>query len=229
MPWLPESVSVLGRSIDFLFYVVLAITGVALVLVLQSLLYFVVRYRHREGVKAHYIHGNHKLEIIWTLVPAVILFWLALFQGAVWTQATQRFPAEEEAVVIEVEAFQFGWQGRYAGADGEFGTADDVLPPPGRLVVPEGRPVLIRLESRDVIHSFYLPHLRVKQDVVPGQTTRVWFQATQTGEYELACAELCGLGHFAMRGVVRIQTGEQFQAWLAEAQERPPQARAGRP
>lgn len=117
--------------------------------------------------------------------------------------------------MVEVECFQFAWQARYAGPDGRFRTADDLLPPLGELHAPVGRPVLVKLTSRDVIHSFYVPPLRVKKDCLRGTQTTTWFVATRTGRFEYACAELCGLGHFAMRGVLTVEEPEALQAWLA--------------
>jgi cytochrome c oxidase subunit 2 len=214
--WLPENIASFGREVDFLFYVILAITGIAFVLVQAALVYLLVRYRHREGRRALYIHGSRRLELVWTIIPALILFSLALYQRSTWLKAKQGFPDETQAVVIRVFPEQFEWYVQYPGPDGVFDTEDDIVPPVNVLHVPVNKPVLLLLESRDVIHSFFVPELRIKQDAVPGMTTRAWFQATKTGRYEIACAELCGLGHYRMRGFLTVETPEEFQAWLAE-------------
>lgn len=216
--WLPENISSYGGSVDTLFYVILALTAIALVLVQAALLYFLVRYRHKDGEKAVYVHGNRRMEIIWTVIPALILFSLALFQTGTWLDIKQRFPGEDQSVVVRVMPEQFEWQAQYPGADGELDTDDDVFPPVNVIHVPVNERVLVLLESQDVIHSFFVPELRAKQDAVPGMTTRLWFEATRTGEYDIQCAELCGLGHYRMRGRLTIESTEDFEAWLQEVQ-----------
>ncbi|HET9359116.1 MAG TPA: hypothetical protein VFO58_05175, partial [Vicinamibacterales bacterium] len=145
-------------------------------------------------------------------------------------------PAEHESTIVRVVAEQFAWNVHYPGADGVFGRTDirlvdpenplglDRTEPPGRddlvvngrLNVPVGKPVIVFLSSKDVIHSFGLPQMRVKQDAVPGIVQPVWFTPTMTGEWNIACSQLCGLGHFRMRGIYAIQTQEDYEAWLKE-------------
>lgn len=214
MNWgLPENLSTF-RDIDFLFNVILIITGIAFVLVEGLLLLFLFRYRHRDGRRASYIHGHRHLELAWAIAPAIILFGLAVYQQSAWMEAKQRFPGEEQALVVELVPEQFEWNVRYPGPDRAFDTEDDVIAPNNILHVPVNQPVLVLLKSKDVIHSFFVPALRVKQDAVPGMTTRVWFQARKTGEFEIACAELCGLGHYRMRAYLTVETPEEFQSWL---------------
>ena len=107
---------------------------------------------------------------------------------------------------------------RYAGADGHFGTPDDITTI-NQLHLPVGTPVLIKLQSKDVIHSFYVPEFRTKQDAVPGLPTQVWVQVTQAGQFEIRCAELCGLGHYRMKGFVTTEPSDAFQAWLTETKK----------
>jgi cytochrome c oxidase subunit 2 len=118
------------------------------------------------------------------------------------------------AMNVEILAEQFAWNLRYAGADGKLNTADDVLSL-NQMHIPVGRPVIVSLKSKDVIHSLFLPEFRVKQDAVPGMTTRIWFEATRTGSWEIACAELCGLGHYRMKGFITVDSPEDFEKWLA--------------
>jgi cytochrome c oxidase subunit 2 len=210
---LPEGVSTYSDRIDGLFRLVMWITGVIFVVVEAILLWFLFRYRHREGRRAHYTHGSNRLEVIWTIVPAVICVVLALLSRATWADIKQHMP--REAVQIEITAEQFAWNIHYAGPDNKFETADDVQSL-NQLHFPVGKPVVVTLRSKDVIHSFFLPEFRVKQDAVPGLPTRIWFEGTRTGHWEIACAELCGLGHYRMKGFVTVETPEEFGKFLAD-------------
>ena len=160
---------------------------------------------------------------------------LVFFSIPTWSARVNAFPSAPQATVVRVVAEQFIWNIQYPGPDGVFGRtrADSVGPdnPPGldisdpaarddvwtqnQLNLPVGRPVVVHLSSKDVIHSFGLPQMRVKQDAIPGIEQRVWFTPTRTGEWEIACSQLCGLGHYRMRGFYTIQTQADFDAWLA--------------
>jgi cytochrome c oxidase subunit II len=210
---LPENVSTYGGQIDGLFKLILWITGVIFVVVELLLLFFLFRYRHREGRTARYTHGSNRLEVIWTIVPAVICVVLALLSRRSWAEIKQNMP--KQAMNIEITAEQFAWNIRYPGPDGKLETPDDIVTL-NQLHFPVGRPVIVTLHSKDVIHSFFLPEFRVKQDAVPGMTTRIWLEATRVGNWEIACAELCGLGHFRMKGFVTVETPEEFERWLVE-------------
>ncbi|MBI4395243.1 MAG: cytochrome c oxidase subunit II [Candidatus Omnitrophica bacterium] len=218
--WLPANISTYGRDIDQLFYLILGITGFIFIGVQAALLYFLFRYRAREGVKATYTHGNKRLEIIWTAIPAVILIFLTIWSQRIWSEIKGSEPPMG-AIPIQIQAEQFAWNIQYPGLDGKFGTPDDVKTI-NQLHIPVGRPVRARLTSigkdgkHPVIHSFFLPEFRLKQDVVPGMQIDVWFQATRTGKYEIACAEFCGLGHYRMRGFLSIHSPEGYEAWLKE-------------
>jgi len=217
---LPPAESSFAEEIDRIFRLILWITGVIFVVVELLLVYFLIRYRHREGRRAHYTHGNNRLEVIWTIVPAIICVVLALLSRRVWAEIKQRMP--EDAMQLEVTAEQFAWNIRYPGPDGKLNTPDDILTL-NQLHFPVGTKVVVSLHSKDVIHSFFLPEFRVKQDAVPGMTTKVWFDAAHVGNWEIACAELCGLGHYRMKGFLVAESPEDFQKWLAE------QAAAGAP
>jgi cytochrome c oxidase subunit II len=210
---LPEGVSTYSDRVDGLFRLILWITGIIFVIVEVLLLFFLFRYRHKEGRRPRYTHGSNRLEVIWTIVPAVICVVLALLSRATWADIKQHLP--KEAVQIEVTAEQFAWNIRYAGVDNKFDTPDDVVSL-NQLHFPVGKPVVVTLHSKDVIHSFFLPEFRVKQDAVPGLSTRIWFEGTRTGHWEIACAELCGLGHYRMKGFVTVETPEEFDKWLAD-------------
>ncbi len=204
---LPESISEQGDKIDDLFWAIFWITGLVLVVTEGLLIYFIVKYRAKEGGKAYYTTGNHKAEIIWTIAPSIVLLAIAMLQFGLWREikAPEHFPTDDpEAVEVHVLAKQFNWAFRYAGPDRSFGTDDDYTF--NKLVVPAGRPVILQMRSIDVIHSLYLPELRFKQDLVPGLTITGWFHARDgsAGDYEIACAELCGASHYTMRGEMEI-------------------------
>jgi cytochrome c oxidase subunit 2 len=216
MHWrLPEGVSTYSASVDHLFYTILVVTGIAFVLTQALLFWFAFHYRRRAGVRATYSHGNNLLEVIWTVVPAAMLVFLAFTSRAVWTQIKGAAPATQETVVIT--ASQFNWEFRYEGADGVFDTPDDVITS-NDMKLPVGVPVRLRLRSLDVIHSFFLPQFRLKQDAVPGLTIDVWLEATQTGTYEIACAELCGFGHYSMRALLTVMEPSEYGDWLEQAE-----------
>ncbi len=215
---LPEPVSSLGAEIDSIYYLILIITGVIFVLVEVALVVFLVRYRRRDGRRAEYSHGNKTAEVVWTVIPFVIVLYIAYASNEVWLKAKEADrtgSAPADAVPMRVTAKQFEWNVTYPGPDGRLDTADDFTDR-NHLDLPVNRAVRIELISEDVIHSFFLPDFRVKQDAVPGMVIPVWFEATKAGEYDWACAELCGLGHYRMRGSVTVHEAGGFERWQAE-------------
>jgi cytochrome c oxidase subunit 2 len=211
--WLPPNVTSYGEDIDWLFHVIYAITGITAILVFAALIAFLVMYRDRPGRKATYTHGNTTLEIVWTVVPALILVILTFLSVPAWSKIKMQMPPTD--LVIEVTAKQFNWQVAYAGPDGKFGTDDDkkFL---DEMHVPVGKKIRVNLKSQDVIHSFFVPNFRIKQDAVPGREIGAWFDANKPGKYEWPCAELCGFGHSGMRGWVYVHTPEDYAKWEAE-------------
>ena len=215
MSWLlPESFSTFGPDVDFLYYVILWVTGIVFVITEVLLVYFVIRYRRREGHKATYIHGSTKAEIIWTAVPFIAVLALALISQPAWN--TMKNPASVPADALDyiVTAKQFEWNVTYAGPDGVTGTADDISTL-NIMHVPVNRAVNITLRSEDVLHSLFLPDMRVKQDAVPGMDITVWFEATAAGAYPIGCAELCGNLHTTMGGTLNVYEAADFEAWVA--------------
>jgi cytochrome c oxidase subunit 2 len=216
MSWiLPSNASTFAGDIDFLYYLVLVITGIAFVVVEAGLVWFVIKYRARPDRKAHYTHGSMKAEIVWTAIPAVTVVVIGIMSGAVWENVKGRNSVPPDAIPYRVNVRQFEWEFTYRGPDGQLGTADDFTLR-NQLHIPVSQPVVMNLHAEDVIHSFFIPAFRVKQDAVPGMAIRVWFEATQVGEYELACAELCGLGHYRMRATVTVHSAADYQQWLAD-------------
>jgi cytochrome c oxidase subunit 2 len=234
--WLPEVVTKGGEQIDTLFYLIFWLTFVVFVLVQGVFLYFIVVYRRKRGVPAVYSHGNNTLEIVWTAAPVVIFLALWVWSNHLWWSSL-RHPAPPDSIKIDIVAYQFGWHIRNPGQDGTLaeGTSErqskdnwfgvDKDDPKGKddyqsegvLTVPVGRPVNIILSSLDVIHSFYVPVFRMYQDAVPGRHINwVWFEATKTGTYDLACSQLCGSGHYNMKAQVKIVTQEEYDKLVAE-------------
>jgi len=214
MDWLPEDVSTFGPNIDRLFYLIYYITGFTFVLVTVVLLAFLVMYRHRDdGRRATYTHGNSTLEIIWTIVPALILVMLAFMSKSQWDAIKKNAPPGD--VIVRVTAKQFNWEVEYPGPDGKLGTEDDKKVD-NDLHVPVNKVVRVLLHSKDVIHSFFLPNLRLKQDALPGREIVVWFEATKPGKYEMPCAELCGFGHSGMKGMLYVHDAADYETWKKE-------------
>ncbi len=213
--WLPENVSSYGSQIDRLFGIILWITGFFFFVVQGGLLLFVLKYRARPARKATYLNGNTAVEVVWTIVPALILLWLTLASQKTWAQIRSPQQTPAGALQVEVLAEQFAWNVRYPGPDQRFETEDDITTI-NQLHLPMGEPVLIRLRSKDVIHSFFVPEFRVKQDAIPGLPTQVWLKLIKPGAFDILCAELCGLGHYRMRGFATVERPQEFQAWLTE-------------
>lgn len=212
-PWLPQNVSTIGVKVDRLYRIIFYLTATIFFLTEGTLVFFIFKYRERPGRKAFYFPEQNTLEIAWWIVPGCILFFLALYQWNTWAQVKRYTPPEANSVRVEVLAQQFAWNIRYPGPDHRFGTSDDLVAV-NELKVPVNKPVIIQLRSKDVIHSFFLPELRIKQDTVPGMTVKIWFQATKKGNYDIACAELCGLGHFKMMGRLIVLSPQNYEKWL---------------
>ncbi len=223
--WLPENANPNAWAIDHLFEIVHVICGVVLGLTTSILAYLVWRYADvpgRDPKDVVYVKHNHLLEWTWILIPAMILIFLAFYQLEVWDNnkmsrpvrlvGGKEEPIEPMAIVL---AKQFGWEFYYPGSDGILGTLDDVRVE-NELVVPVNQPIVVRVESKDVLHSFAIPGLRIKQDVVPGMTQLVWFEIDKPGTYEILCMELCGWGHYKMRARIKaVETTEQANLLIA--------------
>ena len=216
MDWaMPPNASTQGVMIDGLFWLIFWITVIALVIVEVGVVWFLWRYRRREGRRARYTHGSTVAEIVWTAVPALVLVFLGVYSGRVWAQIRGPDSFPDQALTISVVAKQFEWNVTYPGADRILGNEDDFTIR-NRFEIPVNEPVIVRLESEDVIHSFFIPELRVKQDAVPGMVIPIWFEAIQTGEFQIGCAELCGLGHYRMRARVKVHDRASYEAWYRE-------------
>ena len=219
--WFPDgaapgdlsSVNPLGREIDHLFYVILGICGVVFVLTQAGLAYALFGGARRE--RAQFFHGNHVLEVVWTVIPAAVLVFIAYYQMEVWAKfRVESYYPEGTMLVAEVTGRMYEWRIRYPAP----GMPLREDPQPGDvyavndLRIPAGEPVMIWLRSEDVQHSFSLPQFRIKQDALPGQLIPVWFQADAPGGYTLLCQELCGWGHYKMGGVVNAAPPAEHEA-----------------
>lgn len=232
--WMLPVASVHGVEIDRLFNTTLVVTGIVFVLTHLVIAVFVWRYADRGSGRAAYWHDDRALELTYTLIPAAVMITLVAMGSVVWAQIHSSPPPD--AMVVEARGEQFGWLFRYPGKGGVFARID-----PARISVKDNpmgldpadpvnksnivtrdlhlvlsRPVRVRIRSKDVIHSFYIPAFRVKQDAVPGMTVEIWFTPTREGDYELACAQLCGVGHYIMRGKVKVESQDAFDTWLAQ-------------
>jgi cytochrome c oxidase subunit 2 len=213
--WLPRDVSEHGRTIDNLFMFILYLTGVVFIITELALFWFSWKYdanSNEEPVK--FSHGSHALELVWTIIPAVTLLFIAIYQMEAWAAAKMQPP--DIPLTAEVTGRQFNWDFRYPGPDGEMYTQDDILRTDGKLYLPVNEEVLLKITSADVLHSFFLPNLRMKQDVVPGMEQHMWFKGKKTGGFDIVCAELCGWGHYKMKGRVFFLPRNEYEAKLAE-------------
>lgn len=246
---LGEAASNHGERIDSMLWITLAITGIVFVITQVLLFWFAYKYQEKEGRKAFYYPHNNKLELIWTVIPAITLTVLVGFGLYYWFQITGDAP--KEAQVIEVYGKQFNWEFRYPGKDGQFGKRyfkevneatgnplgqiwtdpanhDDVYTT-GEVHIVVNKPVKFIINAKDVIHDFGLVHFRMKMDAVPGIPTTMWFIPKFTTRqmrdkygpdfnYEISCDQMCGKGHFSMRGTVVVETQEEYNAWIATKQ-----------
>jgi cytochrome c oxidase subunit 2 len=202
--------------------------------------YTLIRFRRSRQPKADY-HGARSRYSTYTEAGIVIaeLILLVGFSIPAWATRTRNLPPAHEAVVIRVVGEQFAWNAHYPGADGAFGPQNPKLLAPdnplgldprspaarddittvNEIVVPLGRPVIVHLSAKDVIHSFGVPAMRIKQDANPGMMTAVWFTPTMTGDFDVACSQLCGFGHYRMKAILRVVSADDFTRWLASQKQ----------
>lgn len=241
----PPVASEHGAWTDTLFWITMGISVAAFVIISIIMFVFAYRFQYREGRRAKFYPDNHYLELAWTIIPAVVLAVLIFTGLRAWNDITS--PASDDAEVIEVIAQQFAWTARYPGtSDNRLGKYDfrkiDAVNEFGldltdknshddfkalELHLPKGKEVLLKIRAKDVLHSVFLPHFRVKMDAVPGMPTQFKFTPTKTTaemraelgdpnfNYEMACTEICGRGHFSMRFPVIVEEVEEYEKWKA--------------
>lgn len=235
-----------GLKTDKMFWMSMGIITLAFIVTTFLLFYFSYKYSFSKNRVAKFYPENHTLELIWTIIPAVVMAGLVFSGWRAWSQIMSEAP--KDAIVIEIVAQQFGWKVRYGGVDdnklgnydfkkidntNDLGidftdekSLDDFIP--GEFHIPKGVPVLMKIRSKDVLHSFNMPDLRVKMDAVPGMPTKFWFTANKTTSekraetnnpeynYKVNCAEICGNGHYAMAINFYVDEPEDFKKWYAE-------------
>jgi cytochrome c oxidase subunit 2 len=244
-PYVKPLASEHGVVVDQLFWITMAIIIFVFIVTHIFLFGFAFKYQYDKDRKADFYPHNNKLEVIWTVIPAIVLA-ILIFSGLkAWNKVTG--PAPEGAEVVEVMGFQYAWAFRYGGDDNKIGAYDfrkidltnqmgidfddqknfdDFMS--GQLVLPKGRPVELKIRARDVIHSVYNPHFRMQMNAVPGHPTRFWFVPTmstdemkaKTGnpnfEYELVCNKICGRNHYGMKAIIRVIEADEYDKWYAE-------------
>ncbi len=245
--YLSEASSTHGVKTDQLFWITMAVITVVFIATHLLLFFFPYVYQFSEKRKALFYPVNHRLEFIWTVIPAIVLALLVISGWKVWSDITKEAPSD--AVVVELVGKQFNWMVRYPGKDLELGkhnfrkidelngvgidfsdknSFDDFMA--GEVHLPVNKPVLFKIRARDVLHSVFAPHFRVKMDAVPGMPTKFWFVPTKTTAqmrtdlgkpeftYEIACTEVCGRGHFGMRMPLVVHEQDEYDAWFKSQQ-----------
>src|SRR5438132_4598781 len=238
---LPVLASEHGKSVDDLIVYVHALMAVLFVGWLGYFLYALVRFRQSRNRKADYVgvkgHGSNWIEGGVAVVEAILLIGFAV---PLWAKVVSKPPSEKESTVIQVLAKQFNWNAHYAGPDGIMGKQDQALAAAsggqdpfgvdrkndpgarddvvvmGNIVVPVNKPVVAHVTGLDVIHSFAIRSMRIRQDAIPGLSIPTWFTPTKEGKYRITCAQLCGNGHYQMSGTLVVVSQSEFDKWLAE-------------
>lgn len=240
LSWFPENISTFGQELDDLFAIIYYVCVAIFFITFGILGWFLVKYRFREDRRGYNYHGNNIVEVTWTILPTILFAGIGVYSDGIWetTKYSKRVPKPD--VEILVLGKTYGWVFLYPGADGTFGrnaytdrtarslmtasnpfgkdstdpaSADDFMVE-NQFRVPVNANVVMRGSSIDVLHSFFLPHMRVKQDVVPGTWMNIWYNAFKTGTYELACAELCGGGHYSMRAEYQVLSKADYDKWV---------------
>ena len=221
---MPRDASVDGHRIDWLINVT---NGFVILLFIIMCIWMIIAVtRHNQDHDADYDHGDSKHHVAIAMGVSALIFFVV--DGNLWfnsvVDVNTKFwnyaegEKHPDAVRIEINAHQWAWDARYAGPDGKFNTADDVVTL-NDIRVPVGVPILFQLASSDVIHSFYLPNMRIKQDATPGQITRLWFTAAKTGEFDIGCAQHCGIHHYKMKGKLTVLEADDYKAWAKAMSE----------
>ena len=240
----PPIASIHGHAMERMFWITMAVIGVAFVITQALLFFYSYKYQHKEGRRAYFFSHNNTIEVVWTIIPAIVMAALIFAGWKAWTRITG--PAPKDSVVVEMMGKQFNWLVRYPGRDMKLGVVnyrlidavnewgfdltdraaqDDFTA--GEVHVPKGVPVLMKIRSRDVLHAVYMPNFRVQMYAVPGMPTRFWFTPTVTTDemraklgnpafnYEIACNQICGRGHYAMKMNIIVDEPDDYQNWYA--------------
>lgn len=254
--WFPENTSTFGGELDYLFAVIYWVSVAIFFLTFGVMGWFLVKYRHRTGGRGYNYHGNNVVELTWTVLPTILFAAIGLYSDAMWEATKYSSKLPQADVRILVMGKTFGWQFLYPGADGKFGrnahndrdncrklismtnpfgidssdaaSMDDFVVE-NQFKIPVNSNIVFHGSAQDVLHSFFLPHARVKQDVVPGTWMNIWCNIFKTGKFELACAELCGGGHYSMRAEYEVMGQSQYDEWVDKKSADAIAARAPQP
>lgn len=242
-----DSASVEGARVDSMLWITIGVTGIVFIATQIILFWFAYKYQESETRKVYFFPHDNKLEVLWTIVPAIVLTVLVVIGLRNWFLFTGEPP--KEAMVVEVTGKQFNWIFRYPGKDGSFGkkyykniddasgnalgvlwddklSHDDLVT--DKMLIVKGRPVKLIIGARDVIHDVGLSHFRMKMDAVPGIPTTMWFTPKYTTKemkeltnnpdfvYEISCDQMCGNGHYSMKGIIEVVEQEEYDMWLAK-------------
>jgi cytochrome c oxidase subunit 2 len=237
--WFPPPINAYAANFDSYFSLNIVAAGIIFLLAQAALGWFIWRFRN-QGRRVRYTEGSNRLEVVWTVVTLALFVGASVPSAVLWSRVHLEL-LSPTTMTVELQGQQFAWNVRYPGPDGRYGKTNvrfvndasgnpfgiDDRDPAGKddvvssaLRIPAGKPVLLRLHSRDVIHSFFVRELRIKQDLVPGMEIPLKIEADKPGEYEIACSELCGLGHHQMRSVLIVLPPDQFDAWLRQQETR---------
>ena len=208
LPLWPDSASANAGNVDALYIFLLLVSGIMIAMIFSVLTVFAVRFRKRRGQRAQQIEGSHELEITWSIIPFCVMMVFYIWGAVIFFR--ERTPPQDATEVYTV-AKQWMWKFEHKEGQREI----------NELHVPVGRDVKLILTSQDVIHSFFVPAFRIKQDVIPGRYTTLWFRATKAGTYHLFCSQYCGTQHSGMVGWIQVMEPNDYEAWMSGAGSQP--------
>lgn len=221
MYFMPENISAYGGDIDSLWRLVTWFAAAWLIVSMGAMIYFVLRFRKREGKKAQYIPGIGWKQTRWIIIPLILVFCSDLLidveTARVW--GLVEYQPKKTDMTVRVTGKQWYWAFTYPGPDGKIGTADDLLVNEGtetELHLPVNKIVNLELTSVDVLHSFWVKEMRLKQDTIPGRVISRWLNVNKPGRYELACAEICGMMHAKMRNWIKVESEADYNKYIAD-------------
>lgn len=219
----PEDISTLGYRIDWLFKYTSWVTFGFFVIMVGALLYFMIAFRQRPGHQAYYTHGttksNRKVALLLDAAVFITLDLVLIVASYIDTRdIIWAYPTGDDVVKVQVLPQQWVWNFKYAGTDGRFGTDDDIYTI-NEIRLPKGKKVLFQIKSKDVIHGFFLPNIRMQVDAIPGVVTKIWMQPTKTGDFEVACYHHCGTSHYKMKAWMKVLEPVEYDEWVAEHSE----------
>lgn len=208
LPLWPDSASTNAGNVDALYIFLLLVSGIMIALIFTVLTVFAIRFRKRRGQRAVQIEGSHQLEVTWSIIPFCVMLVFYIWGAVIYFQ--ERTPPQDATEVYTV-AKQWMWKFEHKGGQREI----------NELHVPVGRDVKMIMTSQDVIHSFFVPAFRIKQDVLPGRYTTLWFRATKAGTYHLFCSQYCGTQHSGMVGWIKVMEPSDYEAWMSSSGNQP--------